>query len=702
MNRYGIMALAVAAIAAFAFIAVPASESDAEGNVSISVETVQSEPGAKNVEVDITIDPNGGFFGSDFEINYGQGLTLKELKSGTLMAITPNEDYTINPYFFYAESSAVSDVTSTGVLATLVFDVAGDASGSLLVEIVRTEMFNVAGELISPNLMEGAVVIGSSEIKVTGVDVKPDTLSLEVGKTANLTANVSPDDATNKNVSWRSSDASVATVSSTGVVTAIKEGKANIFATTVDGSFSDICVVTVNAQSIPVTEVTLDKTSITIDVGSTETLTATIKPSDATNKGLAWSSSKPSVATVENGVVTGVSAGTATVTVTTVDGAKTATCTVTVPEKQVPVTGISLNKSSGSIAVGSSDILTATIAPSNASNKGVSWISDNSAVAIVANGVVTGVSAGTAKITATSADGGYTASCEYTVTAPVPVTGVTLNKTSANIAIGSTETLVATVAPADASNKGIAWSSSNTAVATVANGVVTGVSVGTAKITVTTADGNKTATCDVTVEAIAVTGVTLNKTTAKITIGSTETLVATVAPADATNKNVSWSSSNSSVATVANGVVTGVSAGTATITVTTADGNKTATCNVTVEAIAVTEVKLSLHELTIEKGKTQKLTVDVIPSNATNKDVTWSSSDTSVATVSNGTVTGVTVGISTITVTSADGSHTDTCKVTVKESSSSSDNTMLYIGIAIVIIVILLAVLAWMRHSKKF
>ncbi len=104
MNRYGIMALAVAAIAAFAFVAVPASESDASGNVSISVETVQSEPGAKNVEVDISIDTNEGFFGSDFEIRYDSALTLKELKSGTLMAITPNEDYTINPYFFYAES----------------------------------------------------------------------------------------------------------------------------------------------------------------------------------------------------------------------------------------------------------------------------------------------------------------------------------------------------------------------------------------------------------------------------------------------------------------------------------------------------------------------------------------------------------------------------------------------------------------------
>ncbi len=702
MDKHGILALAVVAIAAFAFIAVPASDSDAAG-VSISVDTVQSEPEAKNVEVGIIIESNSGFWGSDFEIAYDDSLTLKELKAGSLFTITPNENYALNPYFFYAESSNTSDVSSTGVLVTLVFDVAGDASGSLPVSISDTDMYQADTTPVEPSLVPGAVVIGSSDIKVTGVDVTPDKLTLEVGKTGTLSANVSPSDATNKAVTWKSSNASVAAVSSSGVVTAYKEGTANIFATTVDGNFSDICIVTVANPTVPVTGVTLDKTSVTIDVGSTETLKATIVPSDATNKGLAWTSSNPAVASVANGVVTGVSAGIATITVTTIEGAKNATCTVTVPEKQIPVTGIMLSKSEGTVAVGSSDILTATIAPANASNKGVAWTSSNTAVASVVNGVVTGVSAGTATITATSADGGFEASCTYTVTAPIAVTGVTLDKTSTKVTVGSTDKLVATVAPVDASNKGVAWTSSNTAVATVSNGVVTGVSAGTATITVTTADGGKTATCTVTVENKAVTGVTLDKTAIKVAVGSTEALVATVAPADASNKEVTWKSSNTEIATVSStGVVTGVSAGTATITVTTVDGGKTATCVVTVETVPVTKVTLSAHEMTVDKGKTQKLNVTVAPADATDKSVIWSTDNADVATIADGVVTGVSAGTAKITVTSADGSRSDTCTVTVKEPSSSGDNTMLYIGIAIVIIVILLAVLAWMRHSKKF
>ena len=471
--------------------------------VSISVDAVQSEPGAKNVEVNITVDSNGGFFGSDFEIEYGQGLTLKELKSGTLMAITPNEDYTINPYFFYAENSAVSDVTSTGVLATLVFDVVGDASGSLPVKIVRTEMFNVAGELISPNLVEGAVVIGSSDIRVTGVDIKPDTLSLDVGKTANLTVNISPSDATNKNVSWRSSDAGVATVSSTGVVTAIKEGKANIFVTTEDGSFSDISLVTVTNPNVPVSGVSLDSARLSLETGEKHTLKATVSPSDATDKSVTWKSSKTTVAKVStSGVVTAVAPGTATVTVTTTDGSKTATCVVTVVAPMVNVTGVSLDSSKLSLEAGEKHTLTATVSPSDATDKSVTWKSSKTAVAKVSSaGVVTAVAPGTATITVTTNDGSKTATCVVTVVAPmVNVTGVTLNASSISIEKGSTAILTATVLPSDATDKSVTWKSSKTAVAKVsASGVVTAVAVGTATITVTTVDGAKTATCTVKV-----------------------------------------------------------------------------------------------------------------------------------------------------------------------------------------------------------
>ncbi|MDR2561751.1 MAG: Ig domain-containing protein [Holophagales bacterium] len=251
----------------------------------------------------------------------------------------------------------------------------------------------------------------------------------------------------------------------------------------------------------------------------------------------------------------------------------------------VPVTGVTLNKAAASIDVGASETLTATVLPSNATNKSVTWYSGSSGIATVSNGLVTGVAAGTATIYVFTQDGSKTATCTVTVTdSQVSVTGVTLNKSASSISVGGIETLVATVLPANATNKIVTWSSSNTSVATVSNGTVTGVAAGSATISATTQDGGKTATCSVTVTSVPVpvTGVSLNKTSTSIAVGSSDTLTATVTPADATNKSVTWSSNNTSVATVSNGIVTGIAAGTATITVTTQDGNKTATCNVTV------------------------------------------------------------------------------------------------------------------------
>ena len=165
----------------------------------------------------------------------------------------------------------------------------------------------------------------------------------------------------------------------------------------------------------------------------------------------------------------------------------------------------------------------------------------------------------------------------------ISVTGVSLNKSTTSLPVGGTETLVATVAPDNATNPKVKWTSSNTAVATVdKDGKVTTVAAGNATITVTTEDSSKTATCSVTV-VVPVTGVSLNKTSMTLSVGGTETLTATVAPDDATNKKVTWSSSNTDVATVGDdGKVTAVAHGTATITVTTEDGSKTATCSVTV------------------------------------------------------------------------------------------------------------------------
>ena len=252
------------------------------------------------------------------------------------------------------------------------------------------------------------------------------------------------------------------------------------------------------------------------------------------------------------------------------------------------VTSVSLNKTEDALTVGDADTLIATINPSDACNKHVTWSSSNASVASVdSTGKVTAVSAGTADITVTTVDGKKTATCKVTVNNPViHAISVSLNKAEDTIVVGNTDTLIATVSPADATNKNVTWSSSNASVASVdSTGKVTAVSVGTADITVTTVDGNKTAVCKVTVinPVVHVISVSLNKTEDTIIVGGTDTLIATINPADASNKNVTWSSSNASVASVdSTGKVTAISVGTAVITVTTVDGNKTASCSVTV------------------------------------------------------------------------------------------------------------------------
>ncbi|MBR6248904.1 MAG: Ig-like domain-containing protein [Muribaculaceae bacterium] len=258
------------------------------------------------------------------------------------------------------------------------------------------------------------------------------------------------------------------------------------------------------------------------------------------------------------------------------------------------VTGISLNKTSATINNGETLQLTYSVTPSNASNKTVTWTSSNAAIATVDNtGLVTAKAFGSATITATTTDGtNLSASCQVTVT-PQLATGISLNQSSAEISVGESITLVATVSPSNTTNPAVKWTTENAAVATVVRGVVRGVGEGECYITATTQDGtNLSAQCLVAVSGSAdvkVTNVTLSETNVTLTEGSSTVITATVLPENATNKTLAWTSSNTAVATInANGVLQAVAAGTATITATTTDGsNISATCNVTVNSSTV-------------------------------------------------------------------------------------------------------------------
>ena len=262
-----------------------------------------------------------------------------------------------------------------------------------------------------------AVTVKAKAVGVTEVTLDKTELTLTEGETETLTATVRPDNADNRKVTWSSDKTEVATVDGAGRVTAVKAGEATVTVTTEDGGRTATCKVTVKAKAVNVTEVTLDKTELTLTEGETGTLTATVKPDNADNRKVAWSSDKTEIATVGgDGRVTAVKAGEAVVTVTTEDGGKTATCKVTVKAKAVPVTGVEVNPWAVTLPVRGTSKLSYTIRPADATNQNVKWESESPSVATVdSEGNVQGIAAGTAKICVTTEDGGFKSYCTVTV-----------------------------------------------------------------------------------------------------------------------------------------------------------------------------------------------------------------------------------------------------------------------------------------------
>jgi uncharacterized protein YjdB len=491
--------------------------------------------------------------------------------------------------------------------------------------------------------------------------------------TYTFTLSYSPANTTEKGVKWESSNTSVATVAD-GTVTAVAVGTATITArSTAKSNIYATCSVTVT-DPIPLTGIALDRTSVNLIPNGTTTLTVTYDPADTTESGVAWTSSNTNVATVSGGTITAVAVGTATITATSTEhSSMTATCSVTVTATSVPLTGITLDRTSVDLNPNGTALLTVTYNPAATTEAGVTWTSSNTNVATVSGGTVTAVGVGTATITARStAHSNLYANCSVTVTNLVLLTGICLDRTSVDLNPNGTATLAVIYSPSATTETGVAWTSSNTNVAIVSGGTVTAVGVGTAIITATSAaHSNLYATCSVTVTeaSVPLIGISLNQASLNLDPNGTATLAVTYNPSDTTETGVTWTSSDVNVATVTNGTVTAVGGGTATITATsTAHSSMTATCSVTVAEASVPLKGISLNTaaLALNKGQEQTLTVTYDPSNTTESGVTWTSNDTAVATVVNGVVTAVGGGSTTITATStAHSNMTASANVTV-------------------------------------
>ena len=434
---------------------------------------------------------------------------------------------------------------------------------------------------------EAYLVKAVPPVPVASVTVTPSTATLASGATLQLTA--TPKDAngnplTGRTITWSSSNTTVASVSSSGLVTGGAAGSATITATS-EGQSGTASITVAN---LPVASVTVSPASATVQTSRTVQLTATPKDANGnalTGRTITWSSNNTAVASVDgNGLVTGVTTGSATITATSEGQSGSASITVS----GVPVATVTVSPASASVQAGQTVQLTATPQDANGNpltGRAVTWSSSNTTVASVSSsGLVTGNVAGSATITATSE--GQSGTAAITVT-NVPVASVTVTPASASVNEGKTVQLTAT--PKDANGnpltgRTITWSSSNTAVATVSSsGLVTGKVAGSATITATSE--GQSGTSAITVVHVPVASVTVSPATASVSAGSTVQLTAT--PKDATGnpltgRTITWSSSNTAVATVSSsGLVTGVVAGSATITATSEGQSGTAAITVT-------------------------------------------------------------------------------------------------------------------------
>lgn len=466
----------------------------------------------------------------------------------------------------------------------------------------------------------------------------------------------------------------------------------------------------------PVSGVTLNRSSASLDFSQSVALSATVSPANASNTGVNWTSSNSNVVkVVGNGasaMAWAIGAGTATVScASAADSSKKASCTITVvTPRTLQITGVDYPATYGvknslggwTLSYGTvySDRGLKSLTTDIQNSSGQSLTKVTKAIsgnrydvrnfdANVYFGYVTRGGAGKYNWILTAEDqagrrlsltmpinavnGTTHTIASKSAYAPVLSSSIVLSQGNLSMKKGESASIAATVLPDNAYNKGVSWSSSNAGVATVSGGTVRAVGAGTATITCAAADGSGAkASCAVTVEPVKVRSITLSQT--ELTLSKTRNdcaaLRATVLPDDAENREVRWSIDDGSVAIVmADGTVIPAGAGTATVTCAAADGSGTeASCKVTVvEDVRVRSIELNKTDIRLRAGNSDQLRATALPESAANRDVTWKSSAPHIAMVTSaGMVTGTGEGVATITCAAADGSGVEaSCRVEV-------------------------------------
>ncbi len=561
------------------------------------------------------------------------------------------------------------------------------ANGNVTARATTNDGSGVAGSL--------QLTISGQVIPVTGITVRgannATTITQNRGTLA-LSATVLPDNATNKAVTWSIVNGTgQATINNSGVVTAFANGNVTARATANDGSgVVGSLQLTISGQVILVTGITVTgaggSSVITTDKGQLQ-LSAAVAPSNATNRTVTWSvrNGTGSATISSTGLVTAVSGGIVTAVATANDGSGVeGTLQITITNQYVAVTSITVHGANNATTITQNKgtlALSATVLPDNATNKTVTWsiVNGTGQATINQSGVVTAVANGNVTARATASDGsGVVGSLQLTISGQViPVTGITVTGADGSSVITTDKgqlQLTAAVAPSNATNKSVTWSLINgTGQATINNsGVVTAVANGNVTARATANDGSGVVgSLQLTIsgQVIPVTGITVRGSNNATTITQnkgTLALSATVLPDNATNKSVTWSIVNGTgQATINNsGVVTAVANGNVTARATASDGSGVVgslQLTISGQVIPVTAITITgaggSSVITTDKGQLQ-LSAAVVPSNATNRTVTWSvRNGTGSATISStGLVTAVSGGNVTAVATANDGS----------------------------------------------
>ena len=434
-----------------------------------------------------------------------------------------------------------------------------DGTGNLPIEIIP-------GNVLSPD----------ATINVTGIELDINSEILEVGEQIALNASIIPANASNLNISWSSSDDSVATVDSNGNVTGVAEGSSLIVVETEDGGFQAQATVNV---ILSVTGISLDISTLSLELGKSFVLNPMVAPFNATDTSVVWTSDDQAIAAVDtNGIVFGNNPGTSTLRVTTNDGGFFAEVMVNVV---VPVTGVELDSEQTEINLGGSILLNPTFFPSNATNRELVWTTnEDTIVSVNANGRIFGEAIGTAILTVTTVDGNFIDEVTVTVVdnTIINVTGIGIGSSQTELDLGESLELSSTILPSDATNQEIVWTTSDDTVVSVdANGIIAAETFGTATVAATTVDGGFIAEVAITVidtSIVNVIGISFDSETVELSIGSTMVLNTSIVPTNASNQEVSWSTSNEAIVSVdTTGTISALSPGTVIVSVMTDDGS---------------------------------------------------------------------------------------------------------------------------------